>query len=168
MKLWQMMHPAKDRRADPSAFACAHKAPPRWCLLINRFTHRPRHTVTLERTWNSCRFSKCVSKQVHQKHLPFTSICGACCDFYLFIFTRNESNTVPILRAVSAAHHCRPSEKGLSGGGDFIFISGSLGQAISRRLEKALCQGAVSTDSAATLFGGAHVWKDQAGALSSL
>lgn len=63
----------------------------------------------------------------------------------------------PSLRAVSAAHHCRPSEKGLSGGGDFIFISGSLGQAISRRLEKALCQGAVSTGSAATLFGGAHV-----------
>lgn len=45
----------------------------------------------------------------------------------------------------------------LAGGGDLIFISRSLQQAISQGLEKALCQVALSTSSATALFGRAQV-----------
>lgn len=47
--------------------------------------------------------------------------------------------------------------KSETGGGDLIFISRSLQQAISQGLEKALCQVALSTSSATALFGRAQV-----------
>lgn len=80
----------------------------------------------------------------------FKSTSASCGDFHVCVCTYPFLNTVSVPVTADKA-------KGLTGGGDLIFISGSLQQAINQRHEKALCQVAVSTSSATTLYRGAQV-----------
>lgn len=126
-------------------------------LFINRFMYTLRQSdlwIRLQCVWILDMHTGTYST-VHT-HTPRHS--KSCSDFHSSVYLQ-QHRPPPYTDSEPAT---AGGAKSLAGGGDLIFIiSRRLQQAISQELEKALCQVALSTNSATALFGGAQVWRDQ-------